>query len=186
MRHLTNQYLICATPEENMIWETIEIQPTYNRRINKLVKSDAEYFFQLGFLFRIPVTWIPSLLTNYLCPSVINTDKVIAKVSTTSKQVIHSKDLLPFYFCTAHSSFPACRSVKCEYLVKFQRVRYYRCENHIYNKIRVSFQFMMTSSNGNIFRVTGHLCGEFTGPRWIPRTKASDAELWCFLWSASE
>ena len=21
------------------------------------------------------------------------------------------------------------------------------------------------------FRVTGHLCGEFTGPRWIPRTK---------------
>ena len=45
---------------------------------------------------------------------------------------------------------------------------------------------MMTSSNGNIFRVTGHLCGEFTGPRWIPRTKASDAELWCFLSSASE
>ena len=26
-----------------------------------------------------------------------------------------------------------------------------------------------------------HLCGEFTGPRWIPRTKASDAELWCFF-----
>ena len=23
---------------------------------------------------------------------------------------------------------------------------------------------MMTSSNGNIFRVTGPLCGEFTGP----------------------
>ena len=33
---------------------------------------------------------------------------------------------------------------------------------------------MMTSSNGNIFRVTGHLCGEFTGPRWSPRTKAND------------
>ena len=42
---------------------------------------------------------------------------------------------------------------------------------------------MMTSSNGNIFRYTGHLCGEFTGQRWIPITKASDAELWCFLWS---
>ena len=36
---------------------------------------------------------------------------------------------------------------------------------------------MMTSSNGNIFRVTGHLYGELTGHRWIPRTKASDAEL---------
>ena len=45
---------------------------------------------------------------------------------------------------------------------------------------------MMTSSNGNIFRVTGHLCGEFTGHRWIPRTKASDAELCCFLWSVPQ
>ena len=27
---------------------------------------------------------------------------------------------------------------------------------------------MMTSSNGNIFRVTGFLCGEFTGPREFP------------------
>ena len=46
--------------------------------------------------------------------------------------------------------------------------------------------YMMTSSNGNIFHVTGHLCGEFTGLRWIPCTKASDTELWCFLWSAPE
>ena len=45
---------------------------------------------------------------------------------------------------------------------------------------------MMTSSNGNTFRVTGHLCGEFTGSRWIPSTKASDAGLSCFLWSAPE
>ena len=41
----------------------------------------------------------------------------------------------------------------------------------------------MTSSNGNIFRLTGPLCGRFTGHRWIPRTKAGDGELWCFLWS---
>ena len=40
---------------------------------------------------------------------------------------------------------------------------------------------MMTSLNGNIFRVTGHLRGEFTGPRWIPHTKASDAELDIFF-----
>ena len=45
---------------------------------------------------------------------------------------------------------------------------------------------MMTSSNGNIFPVTGPLCVEFTGYRWIPLTKASDAELWCFLSSAPE
>ena len=34
--------------------------------------------------------------------------------------------------------------------------------------------FMMTSSNGNIFRVTGHLCGEFT-PRQRPMTRSFDA-----------
>ena len=45
---------------------------------------------------------------------------------------------------------------------------------------------MMTSSNGNIFRVTVHLCGEFTGHRWILRTKASDADLWCLFLCAFE
>ena len=44
----------------------------------------------------------------------------------------------------------------------------------------------MTSSNENILSVTGPLCGEFTGHWWIPLTQASDAELWCFLWSAPE
>ena len=34
----------------------------------------------------------------------------------------------------------------------------------------------MTSSHGSIFCVTGLLYGEFTGHRWIPLTKASDAE----------
>ena len=48
------------------------------------------------------------------------------------------------------------------------------------------FHSMMKSSNWNIFRVTGPLCGEFTCHRWIPLTKASDMELWCFLWSATE
>ena len=32
------------------------------------------------------------------------------------------------------------------------------------------------------FPFLGPLCGDFTGHRWIPLTKASDAERWCFLW----
>ena len=36
---------------------------------------------------------------------------------------------------------------------------------------------MMMSSNRNIFRVTGLLRGKSTRDRWIPLTKASDAEL---------
>ena len=33
----------------------------------------------------------------------------------------------------------------------------------------------------NLFRVADHLCREFTVHRWTARTKASDAELWCFF-----
>ena len=43
---------------------------------------------------------------------------------------------------------------------------------------------MMTSSNGNIFRITGPLGGEFISHLWIPLTKASDMELRWFLWCA--
>ena len=63
---------------------------------------------------------------------------------------------------------------------------------------------MMTSSNGNIFSVTGHLWGVHrstvpvngtgqryrstvpvngTGQRWIPLTEASDAEIWSIILS---
>ena len=34
------------------------------------------------------------------------------------------------------------------------------------------------------FSCSGPLWREFTSHRWIPHTKASDVELWCFLWSA--
>ena len=37
-----------------------------------------------------------------------------------------------------------------------------------YRPLCCSDWHMMTSWNGNIIRVTGHLCGEFTGPRWTP------------------
>ena len=40
---------------------------------------------------------------------------------------------------------------------------------------------MMTSSNGNIFRVTGPLWGEAIGHQQIPFTKASDAEFDVFF-----
>ena len=39
-----------------------------------------------------------------------------------------------------------------------------RCYVLIWREIII----MMTSSNGSIFHVTGALCGEFTGHRWIP------------------
>ena len=59
-------------------------------------------------------------------------------------------------------------------------------ENWNYMIPQIRLYLMMASSNGNIFRVTGLLCGEFTSHRWISRTKASDAELWCFFLSVPE
>ena len=56
------------------------------------------------------------------------------------------------------------------------------CCGHTHNKTWRCKYRMMTPSNRKIFCGTGHLCGEFTGHRWFPRTKASDAELWCYLW----
>ena len=43
--------------------------------------------------------------------------------------------------------------------------------SEIFNIISHAFVYMMTSSNRNIFRVTGPLGGEFTGDRWIPLTR---------------
>ena len=59
-------------------------------------------------------------------------------------------------------------------------------EQVIYSHFAVlHFRGMMTSSNGNISALLG-LCvsGEMTGHQRIPLTKASDTELWCFLWFA--
>ena len=54
-------------------------------------------------------------------------------------------------------------------------------------------KMMMTLSNGNIFRFTGRFVKgihrspvKSSGYRWIPLAKASDPELWCFLWCAHE
>ena len=43
--------------------------------------------------------------------------------------------------------------------------------NYKHTIIPLSPFFMRTSSSGNIVSVTGHLCGEFTGRRWLPRTR---------------
>ena len=69
---------------------------------------------------------------------------------------------------------------------------YFKFYHHKGPVMRESFPWHVSSCEGllNIgvgnICVTGPLCEDFTGLRWIPFTKASDAELWCFLWSAPE
>ena len=73
-------------------------------------------------------------------------------------------------------------------ICSFQYMDPWRISKESYHSFSMKLRVvsMMTSSNGNFFRVPGHLCGEFIGHRWIPCTKTSDAELWCFPRSASE
>ena len=92
-------------------------------------------------------------------------------------------------FCTRHDSdtVVTCAKYRCDR----PRIFYTRVF-WIFIEFRISIEiclvgrapalysviatiFMMTSSNGNIFRATGPLCGAFTGHRWIPLTKANDA-----------
>ena len=55
----------------------------------------------------------------------------------------------------------------------------YYLGSQVANDLFSNYDIITTSSNGNIYRATGPLCGEFTDGRWITRTKASDTELWC-------
>ena len=57
---------------------------------------------------------------------------------------------------------------------------------HLGLNVLIYFISMVTSSNKNIFRVTGLLWRETTGHRWIPLTKLVMRNLWCFLWYAPE
>ena len=70
------------------------------------------------------------------------------------------------------------KSQHWEDIFLFQCGQYILSREH--DDVMKKLSVMITSSNENIFRVTGHLCGEFAGHQWIPCTKASDAELWCF------
>ena len=73
-----------------------------------------------------------------------------------------------------------CHRCKSEKVLESNHGRKLTWQDHI-NYISNLFLSMMTSSNGNIFRVTGRLREKFTGHRGIPLTKASDEELWYFL-----
>ena len=92
-------------------------------------------------------------------------------------------------------SYMSCSRGKCNDMLSFVIFILSNCimliartlwSKQIYWRLRLAFEThdlkkqwaMMTSSNGNLIRVTGD--------RPIPRTKASYAELWFFLWSAPD
>ena len=67
------------------------------------------------------------------------------------------------------------QSMRC-YRSRFSTIMYESyilCSCQLICRVCFLIQFMMTSLNWNIFRVSGHLCREFTGHGWIPAQRPS-------------
>ena len=86
-------------------------------------------------------------------------------VSSSTLSVTDSWPIHRIFFC-----FVLCRFGRCDWGIR---------------AVNLSDELLMTSSNGNIFRVTGLFRGIHRSPANSPH-KAGDAELWCFLWSTPE
>ena len=143
-----------------------------NDRNSFLTRRTSCYVGLTSFKFRTFVDWIPTTRCNFF----IIFKFEITQILTTDDRW-HTEHLFPV-FTEEGLQLPVPSDIlknyrKCNHVLCLQNTRQYdKCW-----PLQFCSLFMMTSSNGNIFRITGHLCGEFTGPRWIPRTKASDTEL---------
>ena len=83
---------------------------------------------------------------------------------------------VPIVWFTFYTAFIVARSYRPFEVYASARFLWYYVNIHFPLLFLILVSGMIASPNVNIFRVTGHLSGEFT--------KAGDAELWCFLWSA--
>ena len=96
--------------------------------------------------------------------------------STIFRQIQQGAVISPFFIQNSHKIHPIARpwgwDLGC--LLWGQTLI-----NVLPQFLQCCVQYMMTSSNGNIFHITGLLSGELTGHQWIPCTRASDVELWC-------
>ena len=119
----------------------------------------------------VPRLW---LITTYALTSHWQSDTVPSRVKTAPTMLIIFDVNVIIYLCDSiREATWTCQS--CTYSVDFKEIN--TTSQSLPSTCAICLQprqsgrhrvNMMTSSNGNIFRVTGHLCGEFTGPRWIP------------------
>ena len=108
-----------------------------------------------------------------------NAEKIFIVLDQFHTKILHLLQKTLEYKITFWKNIPSFFSVKSCPKSKWSFVLWNTVLSHVQ-----SFNVIMTSSNGNIFHITGPLWGESTGHGWIPFTKASDAELCCCLWSA--
>ena len=78
---------------------------------------------------------------------------------------------MSYFYCHASISTMDTTKLYCGYLSKLLHNSWRYVDSFSLLALsRLYRQFMMTSSNGSIFRVTGHLCGEFPAQRPVTRS----------------
>ena len=180
----TSRYICCITNAHDLcIWDL------YERRCTRIIETGiATSFQQFSSLKKFSLSVIEKL-NEYRNPCystrgpTMTSDWLAAQKKPPQGKMsyrhgkFHCEDKTVIWSSYLHDGIYYTWKTAFLYLIR-----------HLVSKFLFTYmEFdMMTSANGNIFRVTGHLCRVFTGPRWIPRTKASGAERWCFLWSAPE
>ena len=92
----------------------------------------------------------PAILGVLLLPRILTLQSILIDTCVFEHVSAHNNMLLNCYIHLTLNSFQA------SFIYCWLRYPLWNC------------YYMMTSSNGNIFRVTGHLCGEFTGPGEFP------------------
>ena len=104
--------------------------------------------------------------------------------SISMKSLIRSEDRnsTPSLVCET----PLAITVWCQRWIKGQLSLMYKYENSVcsgHKKIKVFHDDVIKWTH---FPRNWPFVRGIHRSRWIPHSKASDAELWCFLWSASE
>ena len=148
----------CVCNHANFLWPL----RIYHSRVQKYLNSSLGRFWP----FPLSDHSICECVTHFCVHNAVMTICFLNCIFPLTKKVV-----MTIYLLVCEWSFGDTNPV-WRLLNKYPPFSY--CQN---------MDYTMTSSNGNIFLVTGPLYREYTGDRWITLTKASDAELWCFLWS---
>ena len=153
-----------ASNAENVsIWWRHHDKIPFRRWFQTLKQIRWNFWF---VLIQIVSDWFLSRYFHRICNANENCQQKVPRMLFTLRNEYQSTQgpVVPLFYL--HTGTKACRDI----------TKPREAINHT----------MMTSSNENVFRVIGPLCGELSGHRWIPLTKASGVELWCFLWFAPE
>ena len=149
-----------------------------------MTERTLPYFYILYSDVCLPSTTVPSLSIDVVLTLSISPNKLSCKINYLSipkLQRLHrwSLGIDKWFYSTLYHGCNYFNMLGLQSISVNKRSPWHA---HVCGKSIIWWRHQMEK----LFRLTGHWCGEFTGHRWTPRTKASDTELWCFLWTAPE